>query len=173
MHFSSTPSLAEYCLSYLKTASSFSYCLDAPIPSHSSNVPPEAIWPNTSIHPHHIERAAHTAFSDLQKSQRQGATSSIDNRGDDEVLIFPIIQAGQFGVREEERCLHTLFEHISAETNPKETDARPLMDITSGYFGLYKPYQDLVLNAPINTRIICASPKVCLHARLYGEGCQS
>lgn len=89
------------------------------------------------------------------------------------MLIFPIIQAGQFGVREEERCLHTLFEHISAETNPKETDARPLMDITSGYFGLYKPYQDLVLNAPINTRIICASPKVCLHARLYGEGCQS
>jgi len=32
------------------------------------------------------------------------------------------------------------------------------MNLTSGYFGLYKPYQDLILRSSINCHIIAASP---------------
>lgn len=52
-----------------------------------------------------------------------------------------------------------LFEHLQhhLQESPSST---PSIDLTSGYFGLYKAYQDLVLKSNINCQIICASPKV-------------
>ena len=39
---------------------------------------------------------------------------------------------------------------------------RPLLDLTSGYFSLYTPYQNLILNATnLDCRIVASSPKVC------------
>jgi len=34
-----------------------------------------------------------------------------------------------------------------------------LVDLTSGYFGLYKPYQHLILASDVDTRIVAASPR--------------
>jgi CDP-diacylglycerol--glycerol-3-phosphate 3-phosphatidyltransferase len=81
-----------------------------------------------------------------------------------EVLVFPIIQAGQFGVREEERVLSMLF-HLLSERHDgnKRRDGHydgPLLDLTSGYFGLYKDYRDSVLQSDLRCRIIAAGPKV-------------
>ena len=86
----------------------------------------------------------------------------LDKTSDGDVLIFPIIQAGQFGIREEERALSMLFSHLSQQHSRKDDqhDDGPLMDLTSGYFGLYKDYRELVLQANLRCRILAASPKV-------------
>lgn len=75
-----------------------------------------------------------------------------------DTLILPILQAGQFGIREEERALDLLFRELSAQ-NGSASDG-PLMDLTSGYFGIYQRYCDLILRSRIGCRIVAASPKV-------------
>jgi CDP-diacylglycerol---glycerol-3-phosphate 3-phosphatidyltransferase len=86
----------------------------------------------------------------------------LEKAGEDDVLVFPVIQAGQFDVREEEQALTMLFSHLSQQDYMTTDDHYhgPLMDLTSGYFGLYKDYRDLVLQANLRCRIIAASPKV-------------
>ncbi|KAF7799599.1 hypothetical protein EIP86_010837 [Pleurotus ostreatoroseus] len=79
-----------------------------------------------------------------------GETSTHD------VVIFPIIQGGQFGIREEERALAMLFDEIDRNAN----QSVPAMDITSGYFGIYKDYCSLMLQSRMGCRILAASPKV-------------
>jgi CDP-diacylglycerol--glycerol-3-phosphate 3-phosphatidyltransferase len=75
--------------------------------------------------------------------------------------MFPVIQAGQFNIREEEDCLRQFFHHLSvANSRDMTLDSRPLLNLTSGYFGLSKPYKNLILRSRIPTRIICASPEV-------------
>lgn len=44
------------------------------------------------------------------------------------------------------------------------TRIRPLVDLTSGYFGLYQPYQEHILASDVATRIVAAGPKVNDHA---------
>ena len=78
-------------------------------------------------------------------------------------LVIPVIQAGQFNIREEESVFQLLFRHLG-----KLTTQRPILDLTSGYFSLYKPYQDLILQVPnLDCRIVAASPKVMFTARLF------
>jgi hypothetical protein len=42
---------------------------------------------------------------------------------------------------------------------PVETD-KVTVDLTSGYFGLYKAYKRAVIDSPAPVRVIAASPKV-------------
>lgn len=77
------------------------------------------------------------------------------------MVILPVIQAGQFNIREEEACLSQLFDHLNLPNSRDTTlNFRPLLDLTSGYFGLFKSYKDRILRSRIRTRILCASPKV-------------
>ena len=77
------------------------------------------------------------------------------------VVIFPVIQAGQFHIREEEECLRQLFYHLDpARSRDTTPDFQPLLNLTSGYFGLSKLYKNLILRSHVPTSIICASPKV-------------
>jgi CDP-diacylglycerol--glycerol-3-phosphate 3-phosphatidyltransferase len=80
----------------------------------------------------------------------------IEEGSNQNVLLVPIIQAGQFGIKEEEWVFQELFSRLK-----RFPDAdRPILDLTSGYFSLYKPYQDLILNTPkVDCRIVAASPK--------------
>ena len=55
---------------------------------------------------------------------------------------------------------HHLSEHHNSDSGGNYQYDGPLMDLTSGYFGLYKDYRDLVLRSDLRTRIIAASPKV-------------
>lgn len=85
---------------------------------------------------------------------------------DTDVLVFPILQAGQFGIREEERALGLLFDELAQHQEPVRSEegsngyAGPIMDMTTGYFGLYHPYRDLVLQSPVGCRIVCSAPTV-------------
>lgn len=113
-------------------------------------------WPDPDTHPHHIHQKAETAISAFQTSRRKSESADSDG-----VVVFPIIQAGQFNVREEETALWLLFHHLNSKSWQKPSEkTKPLVDLTSGYFGLYEPYQDLVLASDVKTRIVAASPKV-------------
>lgn len=169
LHFSSQPHLAEYCLGFLQASSAFSYRL-APAPNAQEGY--ALHWEDDQTHPHHVEAKAGQTLSAYQESSRLGSISRLGQlnkfggTGHDDVLVFPIIQAGQFGVREEERALAMLFSHLSQlpqSVSGIDSDYYngPLMDLTSGYFGLYRDYRDLVLQADLRCRIIAAGPKVC------------
>lgn len=198
IQFTASPSLANYCFDFLQTVSQFSYhLLPHKPPSSVSGVteqvnPLEVSWSDPDTHPHHIENKASTLLSQFQashlsapidletsdKSTLATVSSATDVTTkpadpDDEVYVFPVIQAGQFNIREEERALNLLYSRISSsppsltptaniptETEDKDKTERPLVNLTSGYFGLYEPYQDLILSSDVDTRIVCAAPKV-------------
>lgn len=113
-------------------------------------------WPDSDTHPHHINKKAEKAFSQLQKLYRQPFRDNNTMPAAGNTFIIPIIQAGQFNIREEESIFQLLFRHLG-----ELTTQRPMMNLTSGYFSLYKPYQNLILQAPnLDCRIVAASPKV-------------
>ncbi|KAF8921004.1 hypothetical protein CPB85DRAFT_1211042 [Mucidula mucida] len=156
--FTKQQSLANYCYGYLSAVSAFSYRL---LPSDDPSFPlgPHSyrqedynvIWDRPDEHPHTINESFQAALSSFQTAARISGPQGFD---ENRVGIFPIIQGGQFNIREEESILNLLFDHL------RGVQARPLLDLTSGYFNLYKPYQNLILRASnVTTRIVAASPK--------------
>lgn len=73
-----------------------------------------------------------------------------------DTVVFPVIQAGYMGVRQEEDCLRRLFFHL----NQLPDAPSAVIDLTSGYFALHKLYQDLLINSPVKARVLAASCKV-------------
>ncbi|KII88182.1 hypothetical protein PLICRDRAFT_91952 [Plicaturopsis crispa FD-325 SS-3] len=147
------PALAEYCFQFMQTISAFSYHLLAPTPSSPEY---NLSWPDSQTNPHKFQRKAEKALTDFQASTRLSLLS--EEQGSHDTVIFPIIQAGQFNVREEEECLTLLFKHL-AENAPSSSTPGPLVDLTSGYFGLSKSYQSLIIDSTVDCRIVAASPK--------------
>ncbi|KAJ7111960.1 CDP-diacylglycerol-glycerol-3-phosphate 3-phosphatidyltransferase [Mycena epipterygia] len=159
IHFADQRNLSQYCLDFIKTVSTFSFKLkppssSVPIGSHSFRESEYTIsWPTPEIHPHHIHNTAELALSALQDTYRHTTPERVDST---KVIMFPLIQAGQFNIRDEETTLKLLFEHLDATSN----GARPLVDLTSGYFGLYSEYQNLILRSRnIDCRIVASSPR--------------
>ena len=117
-------------------------------------------WPDPNTHPHHFHSVAEKAFSQFQNLHHGRAKQAILDNPVTSIrkpLLVPIIQAGQFNIREEESTIQLLFRTLTKGSGV----SRPLLDLTSGYFSLYTPYQDLVLNTPnVDCRIVAASPKV-------------
>ena len=133
-------------------------------------------WPDLQTHPHQIHQKAHVALSEFQLSQRGPElqpileeTSTQSPAKSDEVLIFPIIQAGQFNIREEEAALALLFRLLDSKMLETNGRKRPLVDLTSGYFGLYSPYQELILTSDVETRIVAAGPQVDDHGHFITQ----
>ena len=129
--------------------------------------------------PHHIEDQAGLAFSSLQRHYN-AKSGNVQERlqKEDSVLLFPVIQAGQFGIREEEDCLRLLYDHLgAADCRDMTPDLQPLLSLTSGYFGLSNLYKNLIIRSHVPTRIICASPEVhlafLLSKRIMTNFCQS
>ena len=182
LHFSAQPKLAQYCFDFLRIISTFSYTL---LPSPPSTSTPYTYqqdhytlhWSDPQTHPHKIHHKAQTALSAFQLSQcTQGqkavpieaqVASSQYPVESDKVLIFPIIQAGQFNIREEEEALALLFRLLDSKMSKIANRTPPLLDLTSGYFGLYHPYQEHILASDVETRIVVAGPKVKYPSFLY------
>ncbi|KAF9533965.1 hypothetical protein CPB83DRAFT_844850 [Crepidotus variabilis] len=164
--FRGLPDVSGYCLDFMRTAKKFSYTLSLPSSRASqrtqysiTNDEYELHWPMPATHPHNFNSIAEAAFIDLQKTVRErllnGAYSK-RSRSSQDIMLVPLIQAGQFNIREEESLFQQLFLHLSRVDPTK----RPLLDLTSGYFSLYKPYQDLLLsNHNVDCRIVASSPK--------------
>ncbi|KAH7889486.1 hypothetical protein F5I97DRAFT_1994876 [Phlebopus sp. FC_14] len=156
LHFTAQPTLANYCFSFLRTISGFSYNMFS---AFGSDVP-IVQWSDPSIEPWNIQSKVEQALSQFQASHILSSISSngmIEDNNSDDVLLFPIIQGGQFNIREEERAMSMLFDHLVSQEC--RSDISPTMTMTSGYFGLYKHYQDLILRSSIECDIIVASPK--------------
>jgi CDP-diacylglycerol--glycerol-3-phosphate 3-phosphatidyltransferase len=77
------------------------------------------------------------------------------------LTFWPVVQAGVLGVKEEERALGKVFEAV--KTGHGKEGGAIEVDLTSGYFGLYKAYKKAVIESPAPVRIIAASPKVSWH----------
>ncbi|KIJ69206.1 hypothetical protein HYDPIDRAFT_172657 [Hydnomerulius pinastri MD-312] len=155
LHFTAQPTLADYCFSFLRTVSGFSYNVFSAFGSDT----PVIQWPDPSTEPWKIQSKAEHTLSRFQASHVLSSISSnaTKDTADDDVFLFPIIQGGQFNIREEERALSMLFNHLAFRECRSEPS--PVMNLTSGYFGLYKPYQDLILRSSVSCDIIAASPK--------------
>lgn len=74
--------------------------------------------------------------------------------------FWPVIQAGVLGMKEEERALARMWEAIKEVFDAKEGE-KVHVDLTSGYFGLYKAYKKAIIDSPAPVRVIAASPRVC------------
>ncbi|KAJ7614097.1 hypothetical protein FB45DRAFT_937949 [Roridomyces roridus] len=154
LHFADQRRLAQYCFDFIKTVSQFSFKLEPP----ESTTGPHSVrtdaynilWPTPEIHPHHIHDTAERALSNLQTTYLKTTPEHLDPQ---QVTMFPLIQAGQFNIRDEEKALKILFEHLNELGGG-------LVDLTSGYFGLYKEYQDLILqSANVDCRIVASAPR--------------
>jgi CDP-diacylglycerol--glycerol-3-phosphate 3-phosphatidyltransferase len=120
---------------------------------------PALHWEDTSVLPWQIQSKAERVLSQFQMNHLLSSTSTTEDHPNlSDVVIFPVIQAGQFNIREEEHTLSMLFNHLASRDD--SLGQRPVMNLTSGYFGLYKQYQDLILKSSVGCSIIAASPKV-------------
>ncbi|KAG1858071.1 hypothetical protein DFJ58DRAFT_877132, partial [Suillus subalutaceus] len=144
LHFSAQPALADYCFSFLQTFSGF-------FVSSAGN----SRWTGPSL-----GRQVCFAVADPV----QGRTSE-EQANSSDVVIFPVIQAGQFNIREEEHTLSMLFDHFASREYC--LDQEPVMNLTSGYFGLSKEYQDLILKSNPADHDVTRVPR---QMAFYGSG---
>lgn len=158
LHFKST-SLSDYCFSFLQSVVPFCFQVR---PGNQGSY--ELSWPDSFTSHEQIERKAEKALRGFQQRHLGNTLLGETTNPIGNVLIFPIIQAGQFNIREEESSIDLLFKHLNQYT--RSTGNTPLVDLTSGYFSLSKSYQKLIREYPVDCKILCASPKVC-HARLH------
>ncbi|XP_006459614.1 hypothetical protein AGABI2DRAFT_184234 [Agaricus bisporus var. bisporus H97] len=170
LHFNDQPLFAQYCYDFLQTFAKFSFRLhstsDTTVISPHSFVQDDYIlqWLDPQIHPHHIHEKVREALTEFQSSRRVASQIQLDTNEDSfkskqRVFIFPIIQAGQFAIREEETVLQTLFRRVNAAAK-QGSRKRPFFELTSGYFSLYQPYQKIILGSrSVDCRIVAASPK--------------
>jgi len=145
------------------------------------------VWPTASVHPRGFEQHALATLTAFQNAWR-GSNASRLRRVDVDTWFWPVIQAGVLGIKEEERALEQVWQAvdegykaaISTSNSDKEqvagdkgseveaAEARIApspgleVDLTSGYFGLYKSYKKSIIASPAPIRIIAASPKVSL-----------
>ena len=154
VHFIRSPVLSSYCFDFLRLFSNLSYRL---LPSETTHTPFTLHWSNPDVDPTKIQTIAEHVLTKFQSSQHR-----IRGLPAADTFVIPMIQAGQLNVREEEQCIALLFSHL-ARTPDAE---RGVIDLTSGYFALHRPYQDLLIRSPASSRIIAAGPKVDIYYEL-------
>ncbi|ORX37348.1 putative CDP-diacylglycerol-glycerol-3-phosphate 3-phosphatidyltransferase [Kockovaella imperatae] len=186
IHFTSHPSLLSYLTTLTRLFSHYSYYLTAsPLPSVSRNhlvslpSPPSSlqffgsaslVWPQPSIHPRGFGRHAKATLTAFQRNWRESNPSRL-RRVDVDTWFWPVIQAGVLGMKEEETALGRVFDTVKTAHQTALTEESPAsnekgkgkegvaVDLTSGYFGLYKAYKRAVVESPAPFRLIAASPK--------------
>jgi CDP-diacylglycerol--glycerol-3-phosphate 3-phosphatidyltransferase len=174
IHFKSHPTLLSYLSSLTRLFTHYSYLLSpSPPPSSSRHhlvslpSPPDQsgffgaaslVWPTPSVHPRAFSAHAHATLSAFQNSWRASNASRL-RRIDVDTWFWPVIQAGVLGIKEEEAALGKVWSAVAEVYGGKEEE-RVGVDLTSGYFGLYKAYKRAVIDSPAPVRVIAASPKV-------------
>ncbi|KAI0093750.1 hypothetical protein BDY19DRAFT_982650 [Irpex rosettiformis] len=165
IHFNQ-PSLAKYCQEFLRASSAFTYRL---IPDASTSEGYRTHWSQSAVHPQRMEPLVQSILSDFQLRWRKQSLEALDLQRDsasgatDNTLIMPVIQGGQFGLHEEEEALSSLFEGLAQYRKNSSSSSKayngPLIDFTTGYFGIYSEYCKLIIQSSLRYRIICSSPK--------------
>ncbi|KZT53490.1 hypothetical protein CALCODRAFT_50949 [Calocera cornea HHB12733] len=154
LHFANQPQLAEYCLAFLRLFSSYSFRLlpTSFTASTSTSFSPDEYnleWASPSPC-RSINASAERDILDLHSTSTSLSTPPSDSEPHD-THLRPIIQAGVFNIREEERVLPALMKALAEQGGT--------LDLTSGYFALHEPYQRALIDACLPTRILAAGPK--------------
>jgi hypothetical protein len=144
--------MADYLVRLLRVFAGYSSTLRV---ASESSLGYTLDWPRHDSSQFNFTNLAKQEISDFQTGVRNARRLEDTS---DQVVVFPMIQSGVLGIREEERCLHTLFDLLDSGGLP----GTPLVEITSGYFALYGPYQDRVVTSKADYRIVAASPSVSL-----------
>ncbi|WWC86145.1 uncharacterized protein L201_001018 [Kwoniella dendrophila CBS 6074] len=172
IHFRSNPSLLSYLSSLTRLFTQYSYLLHHSPPAHISptyTVPlpnldskeqhkASLIWPSASIHPRKFSTHALATLTAFQNSWK-ASNSSRSRRVDIDTWFWPVIQSGVLGLTEEEKNLSKVWNAVRQSFEGDEENGRVEIDLTSGYFGLYKEYKKEVIHSPANVNVIAASPK--------------
>ncbi|KAG8849739.1 CDP-diacylglycerol--glycerol-3-phosphate 3-phosphatidyltransferase [Serendipita sp. 405] len=145
--FSNNKRLIDYCFGILKTFARYSYRLG---PSHKAE--DYALeWTNPETpYSSYIPRIS----QEIKEYQEIYRADPLDTTGhtSSDVELLPMIQSGPLDIREEESTLMSLLSSVNSSP---ET----VIDLTSGYFALYLPYQMQVFASQCQWRILAASPK--------------
>ncbi|KAG8791654.1 CDP-diacylglycerol--glycerol-3-phosphate 3-phosphatidyltransferase [Ceratobasidium sp. 428] len=149
VHITSASPFTSYLVELLRVFSRYS-CLLRPAPGTSLGY--ELWWPRQDSSVFNFADLARNDVMKLQKSMRVD-TSSTDLAK--QPILLPMVQSGVLDIREEEQALNKLFDLMESGESLQAT----LVDLTSGYFALYGPYQDRVLASNADYRIVAASPE--------------
>lgn len=168
-HLRRAPHLVSYLTSLMDAYSPFTYRLsprsayDQPISAISSGpLPYEIAWGDRPYTPLNIGPLARDALRKHQKDWSERTAREGGGQGD--TTVWPVVQVGYLGLNEEERRVGEVWTAVGRmvrERNDQGTGAEtPLVDFTSGYFGLAEGYRQAVLRCGADVRIVAASPKV-------------
>lgn len=164
IHIKSHPSLLSYLSSITRLISDYSYKVHPNVrpgtlgPRGVALEPGTAgaLWRERSLEPRAWAPHARATISAFQQAWR--ASNSVrarDAREDGaDTWFWPVIQAGVLGIREEESALGDVWHAIRMAG-----EGAVNVDLTSGYFGLYKAYKQAVIDSPAPVRVVAASPK--------------
>jgi CDP-diacylglycerol--glycerol-3-phosphate 3-phosphatidyltransferase len=159
LYFSNQPRLVEYLAAFMATFSKISYLLT---PSSSLAAKPapngeggtyQLTWTNRTLCHGQIELEARNSIRALQDRFSE-PLSYADVPPECDTFVYPLIQSGVLGVREEEMILADVLDCLLERGVNKYA-----IDLTSGYFALYEPYQLRALKDGLDWRILAASPK--------------
>jgi CDP-diacylglycerol--glycerol-3-phosphate 3-phosphatidyltransferase len=122
--------------------------------------PAAALWRENSLDPRGFQSHAQATLRAFQQAWRaSNAVRARDSAAAGaDTWFWPVVQAGVLGLREEERAMGLVWDAVRDSGGE---DVK--VDLTSGYFGLYKAYKRAVIESPASVDIIAASPKVCLN----------
>lgn len=169
----SQPQTAQYCVDFLEASSAFCHQLYPATPADETELPYILHWTDKRTHPRYIEPKAEQALRAFHRSVKSSHTVKLTDApqagssSGGNVLLFPVLQAGQFNIREEEHAFRLLFDQLARHSarssyfNEKTKQYfGPLLDLTTGYFGLSPSYSDLVVKSSVAARVIASAPKV-------------
>lgn len=120
------------------------------------------LWREPSIHPRAFSTHARATITAFQRSWRETQRS---RRIDIDTWIWPMVQAGVLGIQEEEQGVEKVLRaarDMQAAASASASSRGVMVDLTSGYFGLYKKYKEAILDSRAPYKIIAASPEVSL-----------
>lgn len=168
--------VCDYLFGLVHTVCRFSYRLEAylsPVRGNEEVVSWETTWdggarsisrdgtaqPQVYIE-HQWSEEATTSLQDFTAAWK-ARTMSPESASSGDTFLLPLLQMGPLGIRQETKALPQLLSMaLSVSAN---SFAPVLLNMTSGYFSLYKPYKSLLSRAQVSrsaiTRIICAAPE--------------
>ena len=150
--FRNVPQLADYFAELVTTTASHSFTLR----DDGSTENPTSM----SVNPLNSRQSAQEYRTSMNKAvtelvQREHTTNDLtgelrDKEGPDTV-VFPLIQMGYYGIRQDEQVTESLFQELE--------DGDQLC-LASGYFNLPPSYVDAILKGRGEYNILAASPQV-------------
>lgn len=163
--FKSCRRLTEYFTDLVDTVKRFSFQL-RPVDNDPNFGNFALVWPtskqepqipNPLKHPRTFTRVAKDLMTTFQRDWQELSRYDLDVDGERDTVVVPILQMGPFDVCEEETSIIGLLDAIHRD--PQSPELNTTVDLTSGYFSLYRKYQDKLLQTIAIFRLLAASPQ--------------